>query len=73
MPHRMEVTVGMRVRLRKTHPCGSDTWTVTRTGADIGMICQGCGRKVFLDREAFERRVKETLTTQGAPNAEEGI
>ncbi len=55
------VTVGMRVRLRKLHPCGSDTWAITRTGADIGLACAGCGRRVMLEREEFERRVREVL------------
>lgn len=49
----------MHVRLRKPHPCGSDEWSVTRTGADIGLVCLGCGRRVMLEREEFERRIKQ--------------
>ena len=30
-----EIRLGDRVRMRKTHPCGSDEWTVIRIGADI--------------------------------------
>ena len=44
------------VRLRKTHPCGSFEWQVTRLGADIGLKCQGCGRYVLLPRSELERR-----------------
>ncbi len=55
------VTVGDRVLLRKTHPCGNAEWTVTRTGADIGIVCDRCGRRVMLEREEFERRVKRLL------------
>jgi hypothetical protein len=51
----------MRVRLRKRHPCGGDEWTVVRTGADIGLLCASCGRRVMLDREEFERRVKQVV------------
>ncbi len=58
MKQAMTVVVGMKVRLRKQHPCGSDEWTVTRTGADVGMVCCGCGRRVMLEREDFERRVR---------------
>jgi hypothetical protein len=54
----MEIRLGDVVRLRKRHPCGSDQWQVVRAGADIGIICLGCGRKVLLERHAFERRVK---------------
>lgn len=61
MSERIPVAVGLRVRLRKLHPCGSDTWHVTRTGADIGLQCEGCGRRVMLEREEFERRVKQVL------------
>ncbi len=67
MPGPLTVWVEMRVRLRKKHPCGSDVWTVTRTGADIGLVCDGCGRRIMLDREEFERRVREVISS--APEA----
>ena len=63
MTQRMEVLVGMRVRLRKAHPCGSDLWSVTRVGADIGLVCSGCGRRILVERETFERRVKQIVET----------
>ncbi len=44
--------------LRKAHPCGGHAWTVTRVGADIGLRCGTCGRRVMLAREEFERRVR---------------
>ena len=66
MTQRIPVVVGMRVRLRKPHPCGGDEWTVTRTGADVGLVCQGCGRRVMLDREEFERRVKQIVEIPAA-------
>jgi hypothetical protein len=54
----MEIRLGDIVRLRKKHPCGSDLWQVVGVGADIKIRCSGCGRKVLLQRQAFERRVK---------------
>ena len=30
-----ELMLGDLVQMRKTHPCGSDKWTVIRVGADI--------------------------------------
>ena len=49
-------TVGERVRLRKAHPCGGREWVVTRIGADIGLQCQTCARRVFLPADEFARR-----------------
>jgi hypothetical protein len=51
-----------RLRLRKPHPCGSYEWTVTRLGADIGLECLGCGRRVLLTRRELARRLKINLT-----------
>jgi len=45
------------VRLRKPHPCGGTEWTVVRVGADIGLKCATCGRRVLLTRREFERRL----------------
>ena len=51
-----------RLRLRKQHPCGSYEWTVTRLGADIGLECLGCGRRVLLTRRELAKRLKTNLT-----------
>ncbi len=56
-----QIFVGDVIQSRKPHPCGSDTWTITRTGADIKMKCNGCGRIVMLDRDSFLRRRKALL------------
>jgi hypothetical protein len=58
----LEVRLGDRVRLRKQHPCGSYEWEVVRLGADIGILCLGCGRRVLLERSVFEKRVKTFLS-----------
>ncbi len=58
----MRLEMGDLVQMRKAHPCGSDRWTVTRTGADIKIRCEGCGRVVMLDRVEFEKRVRKVLT-----------
>jgi hypothetical protein len=52
------------VRLRKPHPCGSSDWQVVRLGADIGLKCMGCQRRVLLPRAEFERRVKSLIKTE---------
>jgi len=52
------------VRMRKPHPCGSYEWRVTRLGADIGLECKGCGRRVMLTRRELARRTKMVLTRE---------
>jgi len=55
---------GDKLRLRKAHPCGSFEWTVTRVGADIGIECDSCGRRVMLTRRELAKRLKTILTKQ---------
>lgn len=50
--------VGDVIRLRKPHPCGGYEWEVVRIGADIGLRCTTCGRRVLLPRRVFNRRFK---------------
>jgi hypothetical protein len=47
------------VRLRKSHPCGGTDWQVTRLGADIGLRCLTCGRRILLERATLEKRLKQ--------------
>jgi hypothetical protein len=58
----VEIKVGDIVRLRKAHPCGSYEWEVVRVGADIGLKCLKCQRRVLLSRSIFERRIKEFVS-----------
>lgn len=58
----MELNLGDIVRLRKPHPCGSFDWEVVRLGADIGLVCQGCGRRILLPRGDFNKRYRLTVT-----------
>jgi hypothetical protein len=52
----LDLLLGDVLRLRRTHPCGGDTWLVDRLGADIGLRCQTCGRHVLMERPTLERR-----------------
>ena len=49
------------IRMRKPHPCGSSDWRVVRLGADIGLKCMGCGRRILLSRREVARRMKKRL------------
>jgi len=68
------------VRMRKPHPCGGYEWRVVRLGADVGLKCQTCERRVLLPRGEFERRLKAIVrrdavrrdAVQRAPSTDEG-
>lgn len=57
-----EFRIGDVVQMRKVHPCGGDTWEIVRVGADIGMVCTTCGRRVMLPRRKFARQAKRFVT-----------
>jgi hypothetical protein len=67
----VEVAVGDLARLRKPHPCGSYEWRVVRIGADIGLVCLKCGRRVLLDRRTFEKRLKTLVRVDDIKTSEE--
>jgi hypothetical protein len=58
----IEINLGDKVRLRKAHPCGSYEWEVVRVGANIGLKCLKCQRRVLLSRSTFEKRLKEFVS-----------
>ena len=49
--------LGDIVRLKRSHPCGGETWLIDRLGADIGLRCQTCDRHVLVERPTLERRL----------------
>ncbi|MBN1890010.1 MAG: DUF951 domain-containing protein [Thermoflexales bacterium] len=63
----VEVHLGDVVMLRKAHPCGGYEWTVVRLGADIGLVCTTCGRRVLLPRREFEKRLKKFVSRSIPP------
>ena len=56
-----EYSVGDRVKFKKTHPCGGDTWEILRVGMDFKAKCETCGRIIMLSRKEFEKSVKKKL------------
>ena len=53
--------VGDVVEMRKEHPCGGKQWMIHRVGADIGIECLTCKRRVMLTRRDFTRQVKKFI------------
>ncbi|MBR1585745.1 MAG: DUF951 domain-containing protein [Clostridia bacterium] len=62
-----DVRLGDIIQTRKPHPCGGDVWTVIRTGADIKIKCQQCGRIVMLDRQVYFKRRKKLIQAGPEP------
>lgn len=60
-----DLQIGDVVRLRKVHPCGSYEWRVVRLGADIGLECKNCNRRILLARRELSQRLKSI--THSAP------
>jgi hypothetical protein len=61
-----DLKLGDLVRLRKPHPCGGYEWKVIRLGADIGLECRICGRRVLLTRRELARRLKTVFLSSNA-------
>lgn len=57
--------IGDIATMRKPHACGSYEWEIVRVGADIGIKCRKCGRRVLLEREYFDKRVR-SIASPGA-------
>ena len=62
----LDVRLGQVLTLKKGHPCGANRWEVVRLGADIGIKCLGCGRRVLMQRSDLARRVKTVGVDAGA-------
>ena len=54
----MDFKVGDVVKTKKSHPCGSDKWEITRVGMDFKMRCLGCSHEVMLPRKKAEKSIK---------------
>ena len=60
-----EYRMGWVVRLKKKHPCGGFDWQVVRIGADIGLRCLQCQRRVLMPRSTLDKRLKSVVTSEG--------
>ncbi len=65
-----ELHLGDRLRLRKPHPCGSYEWKIVRLGADIGLECLTCQRRILVPRRKLARRLKMILPADGQTTSE---
>jgi hypothetical protein len=63
----LELRLGDVLVMKKPHPCGSLRWSVVRLGADIGLECETCKRRVLMPRPYLERRVKQVVRAPEPP------
>ena len=66
-----DMGMGDVIRLRKPHPCGNSDWEVVRIGADIGLKCLGCGRRLLLPRREVARRMKGYVSRGSHPSSQD--
>lgn len=60
----MEISLGDTARLKKGHPCGGYDWEVVRVGADIGLRCLKCNRRVIMSRSDLKKRLKSLTSVK---------
>ncbi len=52
------------VVMRKNHACGENEWTITRSGVDVKLKCNHCGREIMMDRLEFQKKLKKVLKSE---------
>ncbi len=57
----MDVRVGDKLQMKKSHPCGCNIFDVLRIGADFRIRCSKCGREVMLERVKVEKNIKKII------------
>ena len=57
------------LHMKKKHPCGEERFLVLRTGSDVRVRCEGCGRDMTFSRIALEKMIRKV---EAAKESEEG-
>ena len=57
------------VEMKKPHPCiaRSKRFQIVRLGADIKVICLGCGHVLLIDRDRFNQRITRVIAPPEQP------
>ncbi len=61
----MDINIGDKLVMKKSHPCGNNVFTVTRIGMDFKLVCDGCGHEVMVPRKKAEKSLKKIIKTNG--------
>ena len=51
--------VNDQLRMKKSHPCGGDIFTILRVGSRVRIKCERCGRDMDMDRIKLEKAIRE--------------
>ena len=57
----MDINIGDKLMMKKSHPCGGNIFTVTRIGMDFKMVCDGCGHEIMVPRKKAEKSLKKII------------
>ena len=64
MQNILSIHEGDVLEMKKSHPCGSKTFKVIRTGADIKIMCTVCSRTLTLERIKLEKMIKKIISKE---------
>ena len=57
----MDINIGDKLVMKKNHPCGCNTFTVTRVGMDFKLVCDGCSHEVIKKKKKAEKSLKKII------------
>jgi hypothetical protein len=57
----LDIRVGDKLEMKKTHPCGEKLFTVLRSGIDFRLRCDKCGREFLIPRVKAEKNIKKVI------------
>ena len=60
----MDIKVGDKIIMKKSHPCGDNRFNVLRVGMDFKLRCMGCGHEIMAPRSKIEKRIKSIITEE---------
>ncbi|HUU54654.1 MAG TPA: DUF951 domain-containing protein [Armatimonadota bacterium] len=67
-----QIRLGDSVQMRKPHACGANEWTIVRTGIDIRIRCNQCGRTILMPRPQFVRAARKLFSREERADNREG-
>ncbi len=57
----MDIQLNDRLVMKKSHPCGCNTFRVTRIGMDFKLVCEGCSHEILIPRVKAEKNIKKII------------
>ena len=55
----MDIRVGDKLTMKKSHPCGGATLSVLRIGMDFRLRCETCGHEMMIPRVKAEKNIRK--------------